>query len=239
MQTAAEYVSGNRYPGRGILLGLLGNKNELPTTAVAAYFIMGRSTNSRNRVFVPEGSNLRTQAKDPSKMQDPSLVIYAPVRVFENQTIVTNGDQTDTIYAYLSHGGSFESALRTREFEPDPPNYTPRISGLLTVQNGTCAYKLSILKSLNGNPASCLRQFFEVANPVPGVGHIIHTYLRDGSPAIPSYAGDPTAVALHGTIEALAANLWHALDEENKIALFVRYIPLDGTEPQTKCINKY
>ncbi|MCH5188841.1 MAG: IMP cyclohydrolase, partial [Oscillospiraceae bacterium] len=175
----------NSYPGRGIVLG----RSADGAKAVAAYFIMGRSSNSRNRVFVEDGAGIRTQAFDPSKLEDPSLIIYAPVRVLGNKTIVTNGDQTDTIYDLMNSQMTFEQALRTREFEPDAPNYTPRISGIMKVDGGY-NYALSILKSADGDPSSCERFTFSYYSPKAGTGHFIHTYMGDGNP-LPSYSGEP------------------------------------------------
>ena len=207
----------NHYPGRGIVLGASPDGSK----SVIAYFIMGRSEDSRNRVFVETPDGIRTQAYDPAKLTDPSLIIYAPVRVFGTSTIVTNGDQTDTIREGLAAGKSFEEALRTRTFEPDGPNYTPRISGLLQ-KNGD--YILSILKSAGGNPASCRRYFFEYEAPLAGQGHFLHTYLGDGTP-LPSFEGEPEQVDIVcGTAEELANLLWASLNEENKVSLFVRYI---------------
>ena len=190
-KTAAEAVSFCEYPGRGVLLG----RSRSGEKCVMAYFIMGRSENSRNRIFVKEGEGIRTEAFEAKKLTDPSLIIYAPVRVLGNKTIVTNGDQTDTIYDFLSRGESFESALMTREFEPDAPNYTPRISGLVTFENRGFSYALSVLKSVGGDPSSCERQFFHYSAPRPGEGHLIHTYAENGEP-LPSFAGEPKRVTL-------------------------------------------
>ena len=205
--------------------------------AVIAYFIMGRSTNSRNRVFVTEGDGIRTQCHDPAKMQDPSLVIYAPVRVLGHRTIVTNGDQTDTIYDGLKGGLTFEQALRSREFEPDGPNYTPRISGLVSVADGNFNYFLSILKSNNGNPDACHRFTFSYENPAAGQGHFIHTYMHDGNP-LPSFQGEPKPVELSGSIDEFTGQLWESLNEENKVSLFVRYIYLSDRSFETRIMNK-
>lgn len=224
----------NRYPGRGILIG----KSCCGEYAVIAYFIMGRSENSRNRVFEEAGSGIRTKAFDPSKLTDPSLIIYSPVRTIGDKTIVTNGDQTDTIYDFLSWDGSFEEALRTRTFEPDMPNLTPRISGLVDLSDGGFSYKLSILKSENGNPESVQRFFYEYAEPVIGMGHLIHTYLEDGDP-IPSFEGEPVAVAVNMEIDDFTDTLWKALDPENKVSLFVRYINLADKSCETRIINKH
>ena len=207
----------NSYPGRGIVLG----RSKDGKKAVAAYFIMGRSENSRNRIFAEEGQGIRTQAFDPSKLVDPSLIIYAPVRVLGNTTIVTNGDQTDTIYEGLEKGLTFEQSLRSREFEPDAPNYTPRISGVMEVENGVYQYALSILKSSNGNPDSCLRYTYTYENPLPGEGRFIHTYLGDGNP-LPSFEGEPKRVEIPDSLEEFAKMLWNSLNDENKVSLFVR-----------------
>ena len=223
----------NAYPGRGIVIG----KSEDGTKAVTAYFIMGRSENSRNRVFVEEGEGIRTQAFDPSKLTDPSLIIYAPVRVIGNKTIVTNGDQTDTVYEGMEKGISFEQSLRTREFEPDGPNYTPRISGIMQVENGTYHYAMSILKSNNGNPESCCRYTFTYENPVNGEGHFIHTYMHDGNP-LPSFEGEPKLVGVPNDIDAFTKDVWESLNEDNKVSLFVRYIDIATGEYETRIVNK-
>lgn len=228
----AALLRSNSYPGRGILLG----KSPDGKRAVMAYFIMGRSENSRNRVFVPTEDGIRTQAFDPSKMTDPSLIIYAPVRVCKGQTIVTNGDQTDTIYDGLKEGCSMRQALLTRTFEPDAPNYTPRISGLVQPDG---AYALSILKSMGGDPACCLRQFFEYDAPVAGLGHFIHTYAGDGNP-LPSFEGEPETVVIPVNAPAeLGELLWKNLNEENKVSLFVRYLNLDNGKAETLIYNKH
>ena len=223
----------NAYPGRGIVIG----KSEDGTKAVTAYFIMGRSENSRNRVFVEEGEGIRTQAFDPSKLTDPSLIIYAPVRVIGNKTIVTNGDQTDTVYEGMEKGISFEQSLRTREFEPDGPNYTPRISGIMQVENGTYHYAMSILKSNNGNPESCCRYTFTYENPVNGEGHFIHTYMHDGNPLL-SFEGEPKLVGVPNDIDAFTKDVWESLNEDNKVSLFVRYIDIATGEYETRIVNK-
>lgn len=223
----------NSYPGRGIIIG----RSADGTKAVTAYFIMGRSENSRNRVFVEDGQGIRTQAFDPSKLTDPSLIIYAPVRVLGNKTIVTNGDQTDTIYEGMDSQLTFEQSLRTREFEPDAPNYTPRISGILHVEGGAYSYALSILKSNDGNPAACNRFTFSYENCVAGEGHFIHTYKCDGNP-LPSFEGEPKLVAIPDDMEAFTDMLWNSLNEDNKVSLFVRYIDIATGEYETKIINK-
>ena len=225
-------LAGNSYPGRGIVIGQSADGKQ----AVIAYFIMGRSENSRNRVFVEEGAGIRTQAFDPAKLSDPSLVIYAPVRVLGEATIVTNGDQTDTIYDFLKEGKTFEEALRTRTFEPDGPNYTPRISGIVERRQGSFSYKLSILKSCGGDPDFAQRFFFEYA-PKPGLGHFIHTYKQDGDP-IPSYEGEPTPVLIEGNIDAFTASLWENLNQDNKVSLFVRTIDLTTGGTETRIVNK-
>ena len=229
----AQTLRDNTYPGRGILLG----KSACGNYGVIAYFIMGRSVNSRNRVFVEQNGGIRTQAFDPAKLADPSLIIYAPVRVLGNRTIVTNGDQTDTVYDYLTQGKTFEEALETRTFEPDGPNYTPRISGLVTVRDGNLSYKLSILKSAGGNPDSCQRFTFDYAQPLAGQGHFIHTYRCDGNP-IPSFEGEPETVALSGDLDAFGDLVWENLNEDNKVSLFVRYIDLRDGSCRTRIYNK-
>jgi len=223
----------NAYPGRGIVIG----KTPDGKKAVTAYFIMGRSENSRNRVFVTEGDGIRTEAFDPSKLVDPSLIIYAPVRVLENKTIVTNGDQTDTIYDLMNEGKTFEESLRTREFEPDGPNYTPRISGIMEIENGSYNYSMSILKSNNGNPEACNRYTFSYENPVAGEAHFIHTYMHDGDP-LPSFEGEPKLVATMDNMNDFANMLWDNLNSDNKVSLFVRYIDIATGEAESLIINK-
>lgn len=218
----------NSYPGRGIIIG----KTPDGENAVIAYFIMGRSVNSRNRVFLEDGEGIKTKAYDESKMEDPSLIIYSPVRVFGDVTVVTNGDQTDTVYDFLKDGKTFEEALRTREFEPDAPNFTPRISGMVDLSNDF-SYKLSILKYNNG---SCQRNFYEYEKATAGVGNLIHTYETDGNP-IPTFKGEPKTVELSNDIEAFTNELWESLDSENKVSLFVRYINLKDKSTKTKIIN--
>lgn len=227
-----DAVSATTYPGRGIILGT----NDIGK-AVAAYFIMGRSANSRNRVFMPQGDGLRTEAFDPAKLSDPSLVIYNAVRVLGDSTIVTNGDQTDTIYDHMVSGGSFETALNSRTFEPDAPNYTPRISGIVNMMNDSFSYRLSILKSANGNPAVCQRFFYDYDRPQTGVGHFIHTYSADGNP-LPSFEGEPEPVKLSGDIDRIASEIWENLNEENKISLFVRVFDPKIHSFTTRIINK-
>ena len=229
----AKELAGNAYPGRGIVIG----KSADGKYAVTAYFIMGRSGNSRNRVFVEEGEGIRTQAFDPSKLEDPSLIIYAPVRVLGNKTIVTNGDQTDTIYELMDRQQTFEQALRTREFEPDGPNYTPRISGIMHLENGGYSYAMSILKSNNGDPASCNRYTFAYESPAAGEGRFIHTYMGDGDP-LPSFEGEPTLVDIAGDIDSFTKTVWENLNEDNKVSLFVRYIEIATGKYETRIVNK-
>ena len=226
-------LKNNAYPGRGIVIGKTPNGKY----AVTAYFIMGRSENSRNRVFVTEGEGIRTQAFDPSKLSDPSLIIYAPVRVLGNKTIVTNGDQTDTIYELMDKQQTFEQALRTREFEPDGPNYTPRISGVMHIEDGKYNYAMSILKSNNGDPSSCNRYTFAYSDPAAGEGHFIHTYMQDGDP-LPSFEGEPELIAVSDDIEEYTNLLWNSLNEDNKVSLFVRYIDIENGTYETKIVNK-
>ena len=233
MLSLSEELKNNAYPGRGIVLG----KTPDGKKAVAAYFIMGRSSNSRNRVFVEDGEGIRTQAFDPSKMEDPSLIIYAPVRVLGNKTIVTNGDQTDTIYEGMDKQMTFEQSLRSREFEPDGPNYTPRISGIMHIENGHYNYAMSILKSNNGDPKSCCRFTFAYENPADGEGRFIHTYMHDGNP-LPSFEGEPKRIAIPDDMDAFADTLWSSLNEDNKVSLFVRYIDIATGTYESKIINK-
>ncbi len=230
----ANELSSNIYPGRGIVIG----KSKDGTKAVVAYFIMGRSENSRNRIFEEVGNGICTKPLDPSKCTDPSLIIYNPVRVLGNKTIVTNGDHTDTIYNGLDKQMTFEQSLRCREFEPDAPNYTPRISGVMHIENGDYNYALSIIKSSNGNPDSCLRFTYAYEKPISGSGRYIHTYLEDGNP-LPSYEGEPKLVEIPNTIEEMTNVLWTNLNEDNKISLFVRYIDIVTNKVETKIINKY
>ncbi len=229
----AELLRNNAYPGRGIVIG----RSEDGKSAVTGYFIMGRSVNSRNRVFVEDGDGIRTQAFDPSKLSDPHLIIYAPVRVLGNKTIVTNGDQTDTIYELMNEQKTFEEALRTREFEDDAPNYTPRISGIMKVDNGDYNYAMSILKSANGNPESCERHTFTYKNPIAGEGRFIHTYMGDGNP-LPSFEGEPELVGIPNDIDEFKDILWNSLNEENKVSLFVRYIDIETGKTESRIINK-
>ena len=233
VKSLAKELSATTYPGRGIVIG----RSADGTKAVTAYFIMGRSENSRNRVFVEEGDGIRTEAFDPSKLTDPSLIIYAPVRVLGNDTIVTNGDQTDTIYEYMQAGESFEQTLRRREFEPDGPNYTPRISGLMHLSDGQFSYTMSILKSNMGDPDSCNRYTFDYSNPKAGSGRFIHTYMGDGNP-LPSYEGEPTPIEIDGDIDAFTDLVWSNLNSDNKVSLFVRYIDIATGAKETRIINK-
>ncbi|MCI8478521.1 MAG: inosine monophosphate cyclohydrolase [Oscillospiraceae bacterium] len=228
----SELLRANSYPGRGILMGRSSDGEH----AVLAYFIMGRSENSRNRVFASIPDGIRTQVHDPAKCSDPALILYNPVRRFGRTTIVSNGDQTDTIREGLAAGRSFIESLRTRTFEPDAPNYTPRISGLLEPDG---RYALSILSCVGGNPAACCRSFFEYDQPLAGQGHLIHTYQGDGDP-LPSFTGSPVQVGLSArTAKELADTMWESLNEEHKISLFVRYISLKDDSDQTRVINKY
>lgn len=233
MLSLEKELNENAYPGRGIVLG----KSADGKSAVAAYFIMGRSSNSRNRIFVEDKEGIRTQAFDPSKLEDPSLIIYAPVRVLGNKVIVTNGDQTDTIYDGMDQQLTFDQSLESREFEPDGPNYTPRISGMIHLKENDFDYKMSILKSDNGNPSSCNRYTFSYQNPVAGEGRFIHTYMHDGNP-LPSFEGEPKLVAIPNDIETFTNMLWNNLNEENKVSLFVRYIDIQTGKYETKIVNK-
>ncbi len=225
------------YPGRGIMIGRTADGAK----AVTAYFIMGRSVNSRNRIFVEDGEGIRTEAYDPSKMEDPSLIIYAPVRVYGNKTIVTNGDQTDTIYEGLDKQFTFEQSLRSREFEPDAPNYTPRISGVMHVEKNRFNYAMSILKSDQGDPSSCLRYTFAYENPKAGEGRFISTYMGDGNP-LPSFEGEPRALELDAAftenIDVFTERVWKALNEDNKVSLFVRFIDIASGNYETRIVNK-
>lgn len=229
----AQELSSNTYPGRGIILGT----SDDGKYAVGAYFIMGRSVNSRNRIFVEDADGIRTQAFDESKLTDPSLIIYAPVRVLGCRTIITNGDQTDTLYVAMSQGQSFEQSLRCREFEPDAPNYTPRISGCMNVKDGVYRYALSILKSNNGNPDSVNRFDFHYTKPLKGEGRFIHTYMTDGDP-LPSFEGEPKLVEISGNIDELTKTIWDNLNEDNKVSLFVRYINIETGETESRIVNK-
>ena len=230
----SKLLSDNAYPGRGIIIG----KSKDGKNAVAAYFIMGRSVNSRNRVFVEDGEGIRTQAFDPSKLTDPHLIIYSPVRVLGNKTIVTNGDQTDTIYELMDKQQTFEQSLRTREFEDDAPNFTPRISGIIHRENGSFNFAMSIIKSANGNPESCERHTFTFSNPLSGQGRFIHTYMGDGNP-LPSFEGEPELVEMPDLdINAYTELLWNSLNNDNKVSLFVRYVDIESGKYETKIVNK-
>ena len=228
-----ELLKNNPYPGRGIIIGKTPNGKK----AVTAYFIMGRSVNSRNRVFVAENDGIRTEAFDPSLLTDPHLIIYSPVRVLGNKTIVTNGDKTDTIYELMDKQQTFEMALRTREFEDDAPNYTPRISGILHVDHGKYNYAMSILKSDDGDPSTCLRHTFTFTDPKNGEGRFIHTYMGDGNP-LPSFEGEPEKITVPDDIDEFTNGLWNSLNEDNKVSLFVRYIDIATGEHTTNIVNK-
>lgn len=233
MISLKKELAENAYPGRGIIIGRSADGKH----AVTAYFIMGRSENSRNRVFVEDKEGIRTQAFDPSKLTDPSLIIYAPVRVLGNKTIVTNGDQTDTIYELMDKQQTFEQALRTRTFEPDAPNYTPRISGIMHIENNQFNYAMSILKSNNGDPSGCCRYTFAYENPTAGEAHFIHTYKGDGNP-LPSFEGEPVLVGIEGDIDSFTKLVWENLNEDNKVSLFVRYITIETGAYETRIMNK-
>ncbi len=228
----SEKLSTNAYPGRGIVLGVSPDGKN----AVAAYFIMGRSVNSRNRVFSLEPDGIRTEAHDPSLMKDPHLIIYHPVREAGCGLIVTNGDQTDTIWEFLARGESWEAALRTRMFEDDGPNWTPRISGLQNTHDGS--YKMSILKAADAEGSACARFFYEYP-AISGLGHFIHTYVCDGNPVIPTFQGEPERVALENDIDSFTEMLWENLNEANKISLFVRYTDLETGDYEQRIINKH
>lgn len=232
VKTMKERLEGNTYPGRGIVVG----KSADGTKACAAYFIMGRSANSRNRVFTVKNDEVFTEPFDASKVEDPSLIIYAAVRQYENNLIVTNGNQTDTIYEGLAAGKSFSQALTAREFEPDAPNLTPRISGMLTFDQGDFTYEMSILKSADAEGAGCNR-FTYAYVPMNGVGHFLHTYVCDGNP-IPTFQGEPERVAIPDDMESFAREIWESLDENNKISLYVRYVDLATGKVEEKLINK-
>jgi len=230
----SEILKTNAYPGRGIVIG----KSADGKKAVTAYFIMGRSVNSRNRVFTATEDGIKTEAFDPSKLSDPHLIIYSPVRVLGNKTIVTNGDQTDTIYENMDKQQTFEMSLRGREFEDDAPNYTPRISGILHVENGTFNYAMSILKSADGNPESCERHTFSYTNPIAGDGRFIHTYMGDGNP-LPSFEGEPEKIGIDAEdIDSFTDMLWTSLNEDNKVSLYVKFIDIATGEAETRIVNK-
>lgn len=232
MYEIGKLINGNPYVGRGIVIG----KTADGTKAACAYFIMGRSENSRNRIFAEEGETLFTRPFDPSKVKDPSLIIYAPIRVHENNLIVTNGDQTDTVYEYLKEGKTFGEALNTRCFEPDAPNFTPRISGMLTFADGDFSYQMSILKSADAAGSACNRFLFQYA-ALNGVGHFLHTYRCDGDP-IPTFEGEPECVEIPDSIDELTETLWTNLNESNKISLYVRYTDLKTGKVENRLINK-
>lgn len=230
----AQELQNNAYPGRGIIIGCTPDGKQ----AVTAYFIMGRSASSRNRIFAEQGEGIRTEAFDPSTLLvAPELIIYSPVRVLGNNTIVTNGDQTDTIYDGMSEGKTFEESLRVRKYEHDAPNYTPRISGIMHIEDGKYDYALSILKSHNGNPDICERHTYSYDAAMPGEGHFIHTYMGDGNP-LPSFEGEPKLVGIEGTIDEFTDMLWNSLNEDNKVSLFVRYIDIATGAYETRMVNK-
>ncbi len=234
VKNLAAELNSLEYHGRGIMLG----KSVDGSKAIAIYFIMGRSENSRNRVFVEDGEGIRTQAFDESKMVDPHLIIYAPVRVLGNKTIVTNGDQTDTIYELMDRQMTFEQALRTREFEDDAPNYTPRISGIIRLESGDMNFALSILKSADGNPDSCERFTYAYSNPLPGKAKFIHTYKAAGNP-LPSFEGEPKTVELPDlNIDDMTELVWKNLNIDNKVSLFVRYIDVNTGKYESRIVNK-
>lgn len=227
-----KLINGNSYVGRGIVIG----KSADGKKAVSAYFIMGRSANSRNRVFVENGDEVIIHPFDASKVQDPSLIIYSPIKKLDNKLIVTNGDQTDTIYDFVKNGKSFSDALSTRCFEPDAPNYTPRISGMLTFDKGDFTYEMSILKSADSEGTACNRYTFAYS-ALPGIGHFIHTYVQDGDP-IPTFQGEPERVEIPDCIDEFTDKLWNNLDENNKISLYVRYTDLETGKTENRMINK-
>lgn len=227
-----ELLEDNTYPGRGIVIG----KSKNGRYAVTAYFIMGRSENSRNRVFTEKDGGVYTEPHDYSKVQDPSLIIYSAIRPIENKLIVTNGDQTDTIYNHIAKGGDMREALRTREFEPDAPNLTPRISGVMTFENGDFSYEMSILKSADAQGTACNRYFYEYS-AIAGLGHFIHTYVCDGNP-IPTFQGEPERVAIPDCIDCFTNEIWESLNENNKISLYVRYVDLESGKSESRLINK-
>lgn len=232
VKTIGERINGNPYVGRGIVVG----KTEDGKKAVSAYFIMGRSENSRNRVFTLKDGAVFTEPYDPSKVEDPSLIIYAALRSYENKLIVTNGDQTDTIYNFIKEGKGFSESLRTREFEPDAPNFTPRISGMLTFADRDFSYQMSILKSIDEEGSECARYTFDYPSKA-GLGHFIHTYVTDGNP-IPTFVGEPERVSIPNDIEKFASDIWNNLNDANKISLYVRYTDLETNQIEEKLINK-
>lgn len=228
-----DELKSNPYPGRGIIIG----KSDDGKKAVTAYFIMGRSENSRNRVFTPTEDGIKTKAYDPSKLTDPHLIIYSPVKVLGNKTIVTNGDQTDTIYELMDKQQTFEQALRTREYEDDAPNYTPRISGIMHIENGEYNYAFSIIKSADGDPDCTERFTYTYTNPINGYGHFIHTYMGDGDP-LPSFEGEPKKIRIPNDIDSFTDSLWKSLNEDNKVSLFVRFIDIESGKADTRIVNK-
>ena len=232
INTIEELIEGNSYVGRGIIIG----KTPDGSKAVAAYFIMGRSANSRNRIFTERGGAVYTEPFDASKVEDPSLIIYAAIREYENNLIVTNGDQTDTIYDGMESGIGFCKALSTREFEPDAPNLTPRISGMLTFDEGDFTYIMSILKSIDPEGSACARYSFDYPAKA-GLGHFLHTYVCDGDP-IPTFRGEPERIAIPDSIDELTERVWNALDSDNKISLYVRTVDLSTGEVENRLINK-
>ena len=232
IRTPEELLANNPYPGRGIVIG----KTPDGTKAAAAYFIMGRSENSRNRIFTEKAGEVFTEPFDPSKVQDPSLIIYAAVRPWRNHLIVTNGNQTDTVYEGLKAGKTFSEALESRTFEPDGPNWTPRISGMLTFDGGDFTYRMSILKSADAEGSACNRFTYTYA-PRNGLGHFLHTYVSDGSP-IPTFQGEPERMALYNDLDEMTSRLWNALNEQNKISLYVRYTDLETGRTDSRLVNK-
>ena len=233
IHSPAELIAGNPYPGRGIIIG----KTPDGTRALTAYFIMGRSENSRNRIFTEKNGEVFTEPFDASRVEDPSLIIYAAIRQYENHLIVTNGDQTDTVYEGLARGLTFSKALESRCFEPDAPNFTPRISGLLTFGKEDFSYQMSILKSADEAGTACNRYTFDYA-AIPGLGHFIHTYVTDGSP-IPTFQGEPERIAIDDSIDDMADDLWASLNAANRISLYVRTVDLKTGKVENRLINKY
>ncbi len=229
-----KQIQHNKYPGRGIIIGLTPDERNY----IQIYWIMGRSQNSQNRIFQVEGNSVKTEAFDVSKMEDPSLIIYYPIRTLENYHIVSNGDQTDTIYNYIKSGQTFEKALNTREFEPDKPNYTPRISGFIDYSTDKASYGMSILKSIHNNSDFCQRNYYYYNNFIKGFGHCIHTYQEDGN-IVPSFEGEPFIVRLYNKIEDNLEHYWNLLDKENRISLLVKYIDKDKKTTEIKLINKH
>ena len=232
IESVKERVIDNSYVGRGIIVG----KSADGKNAVFAYFIMGRSENSRNRIFVENGEDITIYPYDESKVEDPSLIIYSPVRACKNSVIVTNGDQTDTVYDFVKEGKGFSEALATREFEPDAPNFTPRISGMITFGEGDFTYEMSILKSVDAIGSDCARYTYSYPARA-GLGHFIHTYVKDGNP-LPTFQGEPERVSIPNDMEAFAKDIWESLDEENKISLYVRYVSLEDGSCKDICYNK-